>query len=160
MHPGGRPTEFSEDIVNKAITYLEDCEDEVRSFVSMQGDGYTKYEEKLVVKIPTIEGLARYLKIHRSTLYEWKKTHVQFSYIIEELQQKQAERLLSNGLSGTYNSTIAKVLLTKHGYTDKTEVDQKTTIEDKRKDLSKLSNDDIDALERIYSKIEDSGTES
>lgn len=160
MHAGGRPTEFSEDIVSKAVSYLDDCEDELRSFVSMQGDGYTKYEERLVVKIPTIEGLARYLKIHRSTLYEWKKTHIQFSDIIEELQQKQAERLLANGLSGTYNSTIAKVLLTKHGYTDKTEVDQKTTIEDKRKDLSKLSNDDIDALERIYSKIEDSGTES
>jgi hypothetical protein len=32
------------------------------------------------------------------------------------LRAKQADRLLNNGLAGTYNSTIAKVLLTKHGY--------------------------------------------
>ena len=29
---------------------------------------------------------------------------------------KQADRLLNNGLSGNYNPTIAKVMLTKHGY--------------------------------------------
>lgn len=118
----GRPTDYGEDILTKSNDYLKSCEDESKSFVIMQGDGYTKYEERLVVKIPTIEGLARYLKIHRSTLYAWQKEKPEFSDIIEELQQKQVERLLSNGLSGTYNSTIAKVLLTKHGYTDRTEV--------------------------------------
>lgn len=34
---------------------------------------------------------------------------------------------------------------------DKQEIN--SVIEDKRKDLSKLSNDDLEALERIYSKI-------
>lgn len=122
----GRPTMYEEAILINSKAYIDSCEDESRAIVTMQGDGYTKYDEKLIVKLPTIEGLARYLQIHRSTLYAWQKEHPEFSDIIEELQQKQAERLLSNGLSGDYNSTIAKVLLTKHGYTDKQEIDQKT----------------------------------
>lgn len=122
----GRPTDFNEQILIDAKAYIDSCEDEQRSVVTGESENYTKYEEKLKVKLPTIEGLARHLKISRSTLYLWQKEHASFSDIIEELQQKQAERLLSNGLSGDYNSTIAKVLLTKHGYTDKQEIDQKT----------------------------------
>lgn len=122
----GRPTDFNEQILIDAKAYIDSCEDEQRSVVTGESENYTKYEEKLKVKLPTIEGLARHLKIHRTTVYAWQKEHLEFSYIIEELLQKQAERLLSNGLSGDYNSTIAKVLLTKHGYTDKQEIEQKT----------------------------------
>lgn len=122
----GRPTDYNPEILTQAIAYIDSCEDEIRQVVVSEGMGGLKYQEKLKVKLPTIEGLARYLKIHRDTVYAWKKLHSEFSDIIEELQQKQAERLLSNGLSGDYNPTIAKVLLTKHGYTDKQEIDQKT----------------------------------
>lgn len=121
-----RPTDFNDQVLIDAKAYIDSCEDEQRSVVTGESENYTKYEEKLRVKLPTIEGLARHLQIHRTTVYAWQKEHVEFSYIIEELLQKQAERLLSNGLSGDYNSTIAKVLLTKHGYTDKQEIDQKT----------------------------------
>lgn len=148
---GGRPTEYSEQVLIDSKEYVDSCEDEITSVISGQSDSFTKYEQKLKVNIPTIEGLARYLKIHRSTVYAWQKEHPEFSDIIEELQQKQAERLLSNGLSGDYNSTIAKVLLTKHGYTDKQEIN--SVIEDKRKDLSGLSDEDLETLEHIYNKI-------
>lgn len=121
-----RPTDYNESILTRSIEYIDSCEDVLESFISGQSENFTKYDQKLKVKIPTIEGLASYLKIHRSTLYAWQKEHPEFSDIIEQLQQKQADRLLSNGLSGDYNSTIAKVLLTKHGYTDKQEIDQKT----------------------------------
>lgn len=126
-HAGGRPTSYNEDILIQSKTYIDSCEDEEIQVISGQSESFTKYETKLKVNIPTIEGLARYLKISRSTLYLWIKDHDMFSDIIDELQYKQAERLLSNGLSGNYNSTIAKVLLTKHGYTDKQEIDQKTS---------------------------------
>jgi hypothetical protein len=122
---GGRPTDYDEEILSQSREYLNACEDEVKILTSTINDKQTVIQ-KLKVNLPTIEGLARYLKIHRDTLYEWKKIHKEFSDIIEELQQKQAERLLSNGLSGDYNPTIAKVLLTKHGYTDRQEIDQKT----------------------------------
>jgi len=127
-NPVGRPTIFDDSIMVKAIDYIESCEDVEETKMTGQSDSFTKYETKLKVNIPTIEGLARYLKIHRSTLYEWQKEKPQFSDIIEQLQQKQVERLLNMGLSGDYNSTIAKVLLTKHGYNDKTEIDQKTEL--------------------------------
>jgi hypothetical protein len=140
---GGRPTDYSEEIIQKSKDYIASCEDELTSVISGQSDSFTKYEQKLKVKIPTIEGLALYLKITRTSLYLWEKEHVEFSYILEELRQKQADRLFSNGLSGDYNSTIAKVLLTKHGYTDKTEVDQKTTIKDERIDTDNLSEEDL-----------------
>lgn len=122
----GRPTDFNGDIITRSKEYIDSCEDELIDRISGQSDSFTKYEQKLKVNLPTIEGLARYLKIHRDTVYQWEKDHQEFSDILEELRSKQAERLLNNGLSGDYNPTIAKVLLTKHGYTDKQEIDQKT----------------------------------
>jgi hypothetical protein len=127
-NPVGRPTIFDDSVMVRAIDYIESCEDVEETKMTGQSDSFTKYETKLKVNIPTIEGLARYLKIHRSTLYAWQKEKPEFSDIIEQLQQKQVERLLNMGLSGDYNSTIAKVLLTKHGYNDKTEIDQKTEL--------------------------------
>ena len=110
----GRPTDFNQEIINDSWNYVQE-------FANDSGKG-----ESLKVNLPTIEGLALYLEISRSTLYLWQKEHKEFSDIIEVLQQKQATVLINNALGGHYNSTIAKVLLTKHGYTDKTEIDQKT----------------------------------
>lgn len=126
----GRPTDYSDEVVSDAWNY-------VKEFANDEGTG-----DKLKVNLPTIEGLALYLEISRSTLYLWQKEHKEFSDIIEILQQKQAQVLINNGLSGNYNPTIAKVLLTKHGYTDKQEIDQKTEHSGEIKhtvDHSKLS---------------------
>lgn len=112
--PAGRPTEYNSQVLSDAINY-------VQNFSNDSKEGQT-----LKVNLPTIEGLALYLEISRSTLYLWQKEYKEFSDIIEVLQQKQAQVLINNGLSGNYNPTIAKVLLTKHGYTDKQEIDQKT----------------------------------
>lgn len=110
----GRPTDFNDKVLEDAWAYIQE-------FANDRKEGQT-----LKVNLPTIEGLALYLEISRSTLYLWQKEHSAFSDIIEVLQQKQASVLINNGLSGNYNPTIAKVLLTKHGYTDKQEIDQKT----------------------------------
>lgn len=112
--PAGRPTDYSEQV-------LADAKDYVQQFANDEGKG-----ENLKVNLPTIEGLALYLEISRSTLYLWQKEHDEFSDIIETLQQKQTQVLINNGLSGAYNPTIAKVLLAKQGYKDSQEVDQKT----------------------------------
>ncbi len=63
-----------------------------------------------------------YLHVNRDTLYEWEKANKEFSDIMGELRAIQADRLVNKGLSGDYNPTIAKVLLTKHGYRDSQEV--------------------------------------
>jgi len=74
------------------------------------------------VKLPTVAGLASFMKIHRSTIYEWAKIYTDFSDMLEELQAAQEQVLLENGLTGTFNSAISKLMLTKHGYADKTDI--------------------------------------
>jgi hypothetical protein len=109
--PAGRPTEYSEDILELTHEYLIQCNDAEQA------------DEKLQVNLPTIEGLASYLRISRDTLYEWAKVHAEFSDMLEEIRTNQAEKLINNGLAGRYNSTITKLLLHKHGYTDRSESD-------------------------------------
>lgn len=108
-HPGGRPPIYSEEILTKAKEYLAQCID-------------YKAGIEINVKIPTKGGLARYLDVSRETLYAWGKQYPEFSDVMESLGSEQEDRLINNGLAGTYNPTIAKVLLTKHGYREGTEV--------------------------------------
>lgn len=97
----GRPPDYNDQTVEKAKEYLESCDKE----------------------LPSLEGLAVFLEIHRSTVYDWKEKYSDFSDILERILTEQAKRLMNNGLSGKWNSTISKLILTKHGYSDKTETD-------------------------------------
>lgn len=107
----GRPLEYNIEFVDKAREYLESCKDQ-----EMPADTENGIRSRLVVKIPTKGGLARYLGVARETLYDWASKYPEFSDIMEDLGAEQEERLINNGLSGTYNQTITKVLITKHGY--------------------------------------------
>ena len=111
-----RPVNYNDTYDKKAKEYLSQCVDEIEDYHKTHGEKSNTYDRLVRVKLPTLEGLAVYLGISRSTLYLWRDTYDTFSDIIEELQQVQADRLLNNGLSGDYNPVIAKVLLTKHGY--------------------------------------------
>ena len=73
--------------------------------------------------IPTVEGLSVYLNVSRSTIYKWKGENQEFSDILEDLMARQAKELFSNGLRGDFNPTITKLILTKHGYSDRVEQD-------------------------------------
>lgn len=120
---GGRPKIYSKKIIVKIRVYLNSCKDEDIQKVKQENEekGYVMYENKLKVNLPTIEGLAVFLHISRETIYAWSKDHKEFSDIIDELRQMQATALITNGLSGNYNSTIAKLILGKHGYRDAVE---------------------------------------
>ena len=100
----------------------ESQDEEVQQTIGLSTKGTELYKTKLNVKLPSIEGLARYLGVSRDTLYEWAKEHEEFSDILEIVRAEQADRLINNGLAGDYNPTIAKLLLHKHGYSDKTEL--------------------------------------
>jgi len=100
-----RPTDYNEKILEKAKEYRDNLPtDEV---------------------IHSIEGLANYIGVSRGTIYNWESQVIsqEFLDIIEEMREKQAKTLLSKGLTGDFNSTIAKVMLSKHGYSEKTETD-------------------------------------
>lgn len=107
----GRPTAYNDDVVAKAWEYVD-----------------SGWEDGEAV-IPSLVGMCRYLERGKSTLYDWAKDpNKQFSDIIEALNERQEEILATSGLKGDFNSTIAKLMMTKHGYSDKQEVSQETKL--------------------------------
>lgn len=100
----GRPSEYCDEILDKAREYLDNLpEDEV---------------------VHSKEGLALYIGISRDTIYEWCKSrkedgtlkYPEFSYIVEQVFSKQGKTLVNKGLENKFNSSITKVMLTKHEY--------------------------------------------
>lgn len=100
---GGRPTEYSTEIPSKVEKYLTECAER-------------KY-------IPTKEGLAVFLDVSRQSIYNWAAEIPEFFDIFERLMAKQADKLIQGGLDGSYNAPVTKMLLTKHDYSDKQEID-------------------------------------
>lgn len=101
-----RPTKYTPELLEKARNYLN------------------VYE----TAIPSIIGLASYLEIRTSTVYDWR-THEdkqEFSDILDRILQAQHEKLWDMGLRGEYNAALVKLALGKHGYSDKQEIDHTT----------------------------------
>lgn len=99
-----RPTDYNEEMLEKAKDYLADC---------------TKYEDV----VPTAAGLSLVLDVSRKTLYNWGEQHEEFLHILERLQSTQERELLVNGLQSIWNPVITKLMLGKHGYSEKHQVD-------------------------------------
>lgn len=137
-----RPTDYSEEILTKSQEYLNNLpKDEA---------------------VHSIEGLAEYLGITRPTIYDWESQaeKKEFSYIVEQVRQKQAKQLVNKGLKGEYNSSIAKVMMSKHGYAEKQEIDHTTKGEKIENSplISQLA-EQLNALHRGTSVASD-GTEA
>lgn len=98
--PGGRPTKLTAEALEKTANYITQAE------------------------FPTFEELSLELDVSRSTVYKWMEDNEEFSDIASKLMSKQGLDLMKKGLKGEYNASIAKLLLTKHGYSDKQEVEQ------------------------------------
>lgn len=73
--------------------------------------------------IPSVVGLAIAIGITKSTCYEWAKDEnkTAFSDILTRVEQIQERKLLQGGLAGGFNPAVTKMILTKHGYSDKLE---------------------------------------
>ena len=96
-HAGGRPTKFGKELMEKAVEYIE-------------------VEFKKEEAVPTIAGLAIYLKVSRDSVYEYCKLYKKFSDIVEGLMALQERRLLTGSLLNKLNAKIAVLMLAKHGY--------------------------------------------
>ena len=108
--PAGRPTKYCKEIIERSLDYLEN---------------YMNYGDV----VPQIAGLALHLDVRRITLYEWadEEGKEEFSYIFDKVKGAQEKKLINGSLEGEFNPAISKMLLTKHGYSDKQEIQQDIT---------------------------------
>ena len=101
---GGRPTDYSDELVQKAWDYLNDYE-------TIYGHG-----------IPSHLGLCEVLNIGKTTLYRWAEDEAkEIRAILDTCSAKQHNVLIAKGLNGTFNASLAKLVLGKHGYHDRVE---------------------------------------
>lgn len=113
----GRPTKYQGDdiMVVKVEEYLATCVD--------MPDPLT---EKMKVSLPKREGLAIFLDVDMTTIWEWESEYPEFSKALARVDKEQKNKLMDNGLAGTYNPTIAKLILSSnHGMAEKQDVNQK-----------------------------------
>lgn len=76
--------------------------------------------------VPSRAGLAIHLDLSRNTLGNWE-SHPKFLRTLEKVNFLQERISLNGGLSGNLNSTIVKLLLANHGYSDKQQNDHTST---------------------------------
>ena len=119
----GRPLTYDESIIAETEAYIESCEDVEDEYHATRGEKSDTYKRLIRVKLPTIEGLAASLGVHKDTIYDWETKYPQFSDVLAVLRAKQAATLINKGLSGDYNPVIARLLLVKHGYRDAVDTD-------------------------------------
>lgn len=111
----GRPTKYSNLMLQAALQYMDTWKE--------KGDA-----------VPTVVGLAMACDVATNTIYNWvgkgrDDTIVaceQFCRLFDLIEQQQHQALVNNGLWGSFNPAITKMMLTKHGYSDKQEVDHRS----------------------------------
>ena len=110
----------------QAHDYLAQCEDEYEQVQKSYTQHGESFELKLTVSLPTIEGFALFLGVSKTVLYTWKQKYPEFLNALEFIKAEQKIRLINMGLSGAYNSTMAKLMLSSnHGMREKFEVENK-----------------------------------
>lgn len=102
--PVGRPTKYNEALQAEADEYLFRLED-------------------LGHVVPSRVGLCCYLGIDKSTSYAWEEIHPAFSATLKAVETMQEHMTLNGGLGGKLNSTIVKLVLANHGYSDRNAID-------------------------------------
>ena len=87
-------------------------------------EDYAKNFAEYGDKIPSIAGLACFIGVTRQTIHEWKNDEdkPEFSYTLDAMLGNQERVALNNGIDGTFNAAITKLVLYNHGYSEKSEV--------------------------------------
>ena len=110
VNKGGRPSKYNESLQEQADAYLY---------------SYTELGDV----IPSRVGLCCYLGIAKSTSFEWEAIYPKFSATLAAIEAMQENVALNRGLDGTFNSTIVKLVMANHGYSDRQAVDHTTNGE-------------------------------
>lgn len=113
----GRPSGLTPELIEKAKEYML--------------GGFKEFGNV----VPSVAGLGCYLGVSRSTIYEYKDLSKEFSYTLEAILMKQEMLLINGGLDQSFSGTITKLMLTNHGYSDKTATDITTNGESMNKNM-------------------------
>lgn len=97
-----RPTKYTPELLEKANTYLTT---------------YTRL-------IPSHQDLCIHLDISDATLYRWAEEKDEFKDILAKVKQMQFVVAMDGGLGGDMNANLVKLLMGKHGLSEKSVVDQ------------------------------------
>ena len=127
----GRPTTYDPSMIQKARDYVKN---------------YAQYGDV----VPMVVGLCRVLNRGQSTLYQWAKEDgkEEFADTLKEIEEAQHQALVNKGLSGEFNAPITKIMMAKHGYSEKQEIEQTNTnynvsvTKDEAKSISQALDDD------------------
>lgn len=114
---GGRPTIFDRSMIDGAKEYVWFFQLSEEDREAQEGSRINPVEV-----IPSVAGLALYLGVARSTLYEWEEINKEFSDTLGSLKAVQEVLLLNNGLTGKFTAPITKLALSNHGYSDKQDI--------------------------------------
>jgi hypothetical protein len=133
--PAGRPTKYSQKMLDKAMAWFDNYEPFYDNPVDKQDkDGNVTTRMERIANLPPFwSDLAKYLEISESTLYLWLQKHKEFSESLKEKYKTKFEDVLvKNGLLGNYNPAFA-IFTAKNclGWTDKKEVDNTHHFPDK-----------------------------
>lgn len=121
-HPGGRPTTYDPAYCDEADVYLAECQDTYDEFHKTRGDKTDTYERIPVVKLPTYEGFCQHINTPYETIMDWREVHPEFKAALNRIKLAQKKRLIEGGVAGTYNPTIAKLILSaNHGMNETSE---------------------------------------
>ena len=105
-HSMGRPSKYGPELIEKVAKYIQ------------QSLKKGNQEE-----LPTMEGLAIYFGVVVNTLKNWAKENPEFLTALSKLHDYQKRELINRGLLGTYNPTIAKLILSaNHGLREGTDM--------------------------------------
>jgi hypothetical protein len=138
-NPVGRPSELQETLV-KAKEYLF--------------GGYEAVGEV----IPSVAGLSCYTGKARHRLREYGALDDEFRATLDAISSLQESRALNKGLTGEFNSTITKLLLANHGYSDKQEIEHTGANGGAIQTISAITTDPIEAA-KVYQRIMGGKTE-
>jgi|GEM_PF-1269475 len=109
---GGRPSKYKSEYCEAIISFFNR-----KPFDVVKGEDENGKEIVLTDKfgnavmqpcmLPTFEGFAISIGVHRDTLNEWLKHHDEFSDAYARAKDYQKEILIQNGLFGNYEKTFA-----------------------------------------------------
>ena len=105
-NPVGPPTKYKESMLAEVENYIENY-------------GTEEFDDI----IPMESSVCVMLKIAKPTLLDWVTDgkHLELSALIQQIKVLQESALINGGLSSRYNPMFSKMILSKHGYSDKVE---------------------------------------